>query len=91
MILTLGTVLLVDVQLGIHILVGSMLILSAATRISPNFAHRFKVLLEKNGRAYLLILGLVHGASNMGGALITIYAASLFRTKVLIRANIGFA
>jgi uncharacterized membrane protein YfcA len=47
--------------------------------------------IKKFDRIYLIVTGVVHGVSNQGGALLTIFMGSLYSDKEKIRTNIAFA
>ncbi len=71
--------------------IGVMLLLSGAIRFSPSLTEEFKQFLQKHSRLYLVCMGAVHGATNMGGALLTIYVNGLHHEKEEVRAHIAFA
>ncbi|MCB0332001.1 MAG: TSUP family transporter [Bdellovibrionales bacterium] len=71
--------------------IGVMLLLSGIIRFSPFLVEEAKLLLRKHSRIYLVCMGAVHGLTNMGGALLTIYVNGLHHDKEEVRAHIAFA
>jgi hypothetical protein len=75
----------------IRLIVGVMLIISAVLRVvSGGLDSRFNGWVRLQQRPLLLMLGLVHGASNLGGGLLTVLAGASYRDKALIRRQIAF-
>lgn len=73
----------------IRLVVGAMLIVSALLRVGG--AHRrMDAGVQRHQRPLLLLLGLVHGASNLGGGLLTVLVGASYRDKVMIRQQIAF-
>ena len=68
-----------------HYFVGGILIMSAFIRFNSQFQSRLTILLTKHIPIYHLILGLVHGLTNLGGALLTILASCTSKDKTSIR------
>lgn len=78
------------IVLDMKVLIASVLIVSSIIRLSNRVSSFVKNILKNNMRLYLMIMGLVHGVSNMGGALLTVYATSLYKNKLSIRSNIAY-
>jgi uncharacterized membrane protein YfcA len=70
---------------GAHYLVGTMLLVSAFLRLSPAAQRRMTALLAKSGAAFHLVMGLVHGLTNLGGAILTILAGATRTEKRAVR------
>jgi uncharacterized protein len=77
------------VSIDIKLLVGSLMVLSVAVRLCDPLKSRLQRSIRGNTGGYLALTGLLHGLTNMGGALLTILAATLFESKETIRANIA--
>jgi uncharacterized protein len=75
---------------GIRAVVGVMLLVTAATRlIGP--AHRaFGRAVRAHPRPLLVGLGAVHGASNLGGGILSVLVGSTFPEKTEARRQIAF-
>jgi uncharacterized protein len=65
----------------VNILVGCMLILSAFVRFSPPAKQLLLSALEKYFPVYHLVMGLVHGLTNLGGAMLAILATNTIDNK----------
>lgn len=88
-ILLLSVIIISGVKVNLDILVGLVLIFSAAVRLSANFRQFIRVRLIKYQRQYVLIMGALHGITNMGGALLALYASTKQREKTAIRAEVS--
>lgn len=89
-IIFLGVVLFADFSINLKIPVGIVLILSGILRISPTASEQLKHLLIKHKHIYLFITGTVHGLTNIGGGLITLYVSTQYRgDKKKIREILG--
>lgn len=76
-------------KINIDILVGGVLLFSALVRLSPAFRAKVKQLLSKNERLFVMLMGAVHGLTNMGGALLALYASSTHEGKLEIRTTVS--
>jgi uncharacterized membrane protein YfcA len=70
--------------------VGSLLIISAILRISPALKEKFQQTSRRYKVPSLTIIGFLHGLTNMGGGLLSIFVSMLYSDKEKIRANIAF-
>lgn len=77
------------VTLRIEILIGAMLIGTAAVRSSARLRQAIGRAIRAQRRLYLAAMGLVHGLTNMGGALLAVYAAGLHDDKQAIRHTVA--
>ena len=84
--LVLSNVLTFDIKL----LVGATLIFSAIARFNKGLQQMLVNVLRRHTKLYLMLMGFVHGISNMGGGLLTIFATALYDDKQRIRANIAY-
>jgi uncharacterized protein len=73
-----------------RLVVGTMLIASAALRAASGRENRVDAWVERRRRPLLLLLGVVHGVSNLGGGLLTALVGATYRDKVAIRRQIAF-
>ncbi|MCH7753031.1 MAG: TSUP family transporter [Planctomycetes bacterium] len=74
----------------IKLLVGVTLIFSAFARFNKGLQEALVKMLKRHTKLYLMIMGFVHGISNMGGGLLTIFATALYDDKERTRANIAY-
>ena len=52
-----------------------------------------QVLLKKfsnNVKLYMAFMGAIHGISNQGGGLLTLYFSTIYKSKLKVRSNIAF-
>lgn len=89
MVAALAGVLFFEWTLNMRRTVGLMLLLTAALRLHPLLQRLTRAFLVKNQNVYLAAMGFVHGLSNMGGGLLTIFANSLHPEKNAARANVA--
>jgi hypothetical protein len=85
----LSLILTVSLKINIDVLIGIILIFSAAVRLSPKFRTAVNQGLFSNQRGFVLLMGAVHGLTNMGGALLTLYSTSTQSEKVGIRTSVS--
>ena len=74
----------------VKVLVGAALILSAITRMDRRVQEWLANILKRYTPFYLMVMGFVHGVSNMGGGFLTIFVGTLYTDKESTRANIAF-
>lgn len=72
-----------------NILVGGTLLLSALVRFWPPSRKLFTVILENHLPSYHLIMGIIHGLTNLGGALLAILASGINTEKEAIRYTVA--
>lgn len=70
-------------------LVGGALLLSALVRVWRPSRNLVATLLEKHFPTYHLIMGLIHGLTNLGGALLAILASGMDTEKEAIRYTVA--
>ena len=77
------------VSVDMKFMLGLLMVLSVLVRLCAPLKERFQKFLNRSTGGYMALMGFVHGISNMGGALLTILAASRYQQKDDIRANIA--
>ena len=75
-------------KINISILIGVILLLVAAKDFSIR-ANKMVNLLIRYEKSYLIIMGIVHGLTNLGGSLLTIISTNVHSNKNIIRYNIS--
>ena len=75
-------------KINIGILIGVILLLVAAKDFSIR-ANRIVNLLVRYEKSYLIIMGIVHGLTNLGGSLLTVVVHAKDYEKRMIRATIA--
>lgn len=76
---------------NLNILVGTMLIVTAAIRLSSKLNAVSASISKKHFKSGLIVTGLIHGMTNLGGAPLTIITNNIYSDKASIRSNIAFA
>ncbi|MDC0357376.1 TSUP family transporter [Oligoflexia bacterium] len=76
-------------QLHLQIIIAIILLFGAAVRLSNRLSTTLQSWLLRYEKAYLFSMGLVHGVSNLGGGLLTVYGSMLFKAKQTVRAHIA--
>lgn len=89
-VLGLSLVYFFGASLDLKMVIAIVMILTAVLRISSHANQILVRLLSKFKRLYLILMGLIHGISNMGGALLIIMTSNSFSEKKAIRGNIAF-
>lgn len=77
-------------DVNIRPLVGVMLVVTAAIRVMPSLRRTLSNFARARLRWLLLLLGLVHGASNLGGGILTVLVGSVYDDKQAMRRHIAF-
>lgn len=72
-------------NLRIDMFIGIMLLLSALVRLKPPSQKLLQTTLKKYSLAYHLMMGFIHGLTNLGGALLAILASGTTSKKESIR------
>ena len=89
-VLGLALVLSKLLTLDIKLLVGATLIFSAFSRFNKGVQQALVRVLKRYTKLYLMLMGFVHGISNMGGGFLTVFATTLYDDKQRTRANIAY-
>ena len=63
------------------LLVGTVLLLSAIARLVPFARNLLTVAINTNSAIYHIIMGVVHGLTNLGGAMLAVFAANQYSQK----------
>jgi len=77
-------------DMNIRKVVGVMLVISAILRFSPLIQEFFKNLVKKRLNLFVIIIGTIHGLTNMGGGFLTTMMATVHRSKESFRVNVAF-
>lgn len=87
--LSLAFLLYKNIKAGADVLIGLILLSAAAIRYSSRLQSRLRVAVCRHRRMYVAVMGVVHGLTNMGGALLAVYAASSYGQKEEVRAAVA--
>ncbi|HXV70350.1 MAG TPA: hypothetical protein VEB69_03035 [Acidimicrobiia bacterium] len=87
-----GATLILTVGSGVDIrlLVGAMLLVSGAIRLLGPVRARVDSFVRRQLNGFLVLLGAIHGLSNLGGGVLTLIVGSVYETKEDIRRQIAF-
>ena len=90
--LVLSLALVVTYANGINItrIVGVLLLLIGVIRFSSKLQALLGSMVKKQIQIYYIIIGVVHGISNMGGGPLSILMSTIYSKKEIIRANVAF-
>ena len=90
--LVLSLALVVTYENGINItrIVGVLLLLIGVIRFSSKLQALLSSTVKKHIQIYYIIIGVVHGISNMGGGPLSILMSTIYSKKEIIRANVAF-
>jgi hypothetical protein len=88
----LGTplILTVGVGLDVRLIVGAVLVVSAAIRVLGPARRTLSRLIRRHLSSCFVLLGAVHGVSNLGGGILTLIVGSVYDAKEEIRRQIAF-
>lgn len=90
LIVSLIIVIYYDAIIDMKKTVGMMLILVGLIRFSEYLQNILCFLIKKHIKLYYVMMGSVHGVSNMGGGPLSVLMSSLYSGKDIIRVNIAF-
>jgi uncharacterized membrane protein YfcA len=79
-----------DIGDWIHFPIGAVLLLSAGLRLWSKPHDWLAATLQKHSMLYHGVMGLVHGLTNLGGALLAILATGRHREKDAIRYTVAY-
>jgi uncharacterized membrane protein YfcA len=85
LIIGLFVVILSGTKFKIDIVIAIVLLSAASMRLANPSKLKVADFINRRRRTYLTVMGLIHGLTNMGGALLTLYATSLSSNKEEIR------
>jgi hypothetical protein len=78
------------VTINLNLTVAIMLTVFVALRVQSRTAERLTALSARYERPWMVVMGIVHGVSNLGGAILLTFAASRYSRKEDIRALVAF-
>jgi len=75
-----------NLKLVIGVILIFISLLKALKKYNDILLRKFSA----NLKAYMLFMGVIHGISNQGGGLLTLYFSTIYNSKLKIRSNIAF-
>ena len=90
--LVLGLAFVIIYTNGINMtrIVGVLLLLIGVIRFSSKLQALLSSTVKKHIQIYYIIIGVVHGVSNMGGGPLSVLMSTIYSKKEIIRANVAF-
>jgi hypothetical protein len=85
-----ASILTVGVGVDIRLLVGALLIVSGAIRLLGPTRVAVSRLIRHRLPVFLVLLGVIHGVSNLGGGILTLIVGSVYDDKEDVRRQIAF-
>ena len=85
----LALVLIFDIHTKIDMVIGVTMIAAAVVRLNAKLQIYISRIILYSRNSYLIMMGGVHGFTNMGGAMLSIYATSNNEKKIDIRSTIS--
>lgn len=70
-------VLKLEVVFNLKYVVGTMLLVTGIIRLNKKLTLHLSTFIKRFEKIYLVLLGLIHGVSNMGGGFLTIFSSSI--------------
>ena len=77
-------------SINIKYIVGSILLLIGVSRSVKVMQAYLKAMITKNRLLYHIIMGLIHGVSNMGGGMLVVLVSTLHSDHRIILPNIAY-
>lgn len=77
-----------NIQLNISLIIGIFLIIVALKSASPRIEQTLKAMIRYE-KSYLILMGIVHGITNLGGSLLTALVHEQNQPKNITRATIA--
>lgn len=81
LVLALAWTFIYEQKVDLHMLVSVILVFTALSRFFARILNTLQAFITRHSRWYLIIMGAVHGLSNMGGSLLSAYAVSKYSSK----------
>jgi uncharacterized protein len=90
--LVIGLALVIIYANGINVtrIAGVLLLVIGAVKLSSKLQFFLASMVKKHIHIYYVIIGIVHGISNMGGGPLSIVMSTIYSKKDVIRANVAF-
>jgi uncharacterized protein len=89
--IVLGLALVLSVRaVDMKLVVGIMLVCTGFMRCHETTKQFLAERIRRHRKLYMMSMGLIHGLSNMGGGLLTVFVSASNTEKQTIRANIAF-
>jgi uncharacterized protein len=77
-------------KVDVRLIVGTMLVITAGLRLLRPARHKMHSFVRAKLSPLLILLGLLHGISNLGGGVLTFVVGSVYEDKHNVRKHIAF-
>jgi len=77
-------------DLDLKLIIGLILLFITAVRTLKKYHKYLSKIFSDNVKIYMAFMGAIHGISNQGGGLLTLYFSTIHNNKLKIRSNIAF-
>ncbi len=77
-------------DLDLKLIIGLILVFITAVRTLKKYHKYLLIMFSNNVKLYMVFMGAIHGISNQGGGLLTLYFSTIYNDKLKIRSNIAF-
>lgn len=75
---------------NLKLTIGLVLVFITAIRAFKKYHKYLSKIFSNNIKLYMVVMGTIHGISNQGGGLLTLYFSTIYSDKLKIRSNIAF-
>ena len=77
-------------NLNLKLIIGLVLLSITAVKTIKKYQNYLSKMFGDNVKMYMAVMGAIHGISNQGGGLLTLYFSTIYNDKLKIRSNIAF-
>jgi uncharacterized membrane protein YfcA len=77
-------------NLNLKLIIGLVLLSITAVKTIKKYQNHLSKMFGNNVKMYMAVMGAIHGISNQGGGLLTLYFSTIYNDKLKIRSNIAF-
>jgi len=77
-------------DLDLKLIIGLILVFITVVRTLKKYHKYLLKIFSHNVKLFMVFMGAIHGISNQGGGLLTLYFSTIYNNKLIIRSNIAF-
>ncbi|MGD8306365.1 MAG: TSUP family transporter, partial [Ignavibacteria bacterium] len=77
-------------NLNLKLIIGLILVFITVVRTLKKYHQYLSKIFSKKIKIFMGFMGVIHGISNQGGGLLTLYFSTIYSDKLKIRSNIAF-
>ena len=78
------------IELNLKLIIGIVLIFISVLKKLEKYNQVLLKKFSNNVKLYMAFMGAIHGISNQGGGLLTLYFSTIYNNKLKVRSNIAF-